>query len=63
MEKEEHYIICTYLKCLKFKNYYFFGICIRGEPVYKKIENINREKIDSLIWGKYGSYFEKNVNF
>jgi len=63
VEKEEHYTICTYLKCLKCKNYYFFGICIRGEPVYKKIENINSEKIDSLICGKYGSYFEKNVNF
>lgn len=52
VEKEEHYTICTYLKCLNCKNYYFFGICIRGEPVYKKVENINKEEIDRLIWGK-----------
>ena len=35
------------------------GACIRGIPKYRKVEDIKDEKIEHLLWGREGSYFEK----
>lgn len=58
LDEEKHYTVCFYLRCPKCKRIYFFGACIRGTPVYKRIENIKQEKIDNLILGKEGIYFQ-----
>lgn len=57
LSKEQHYTLCFYLECTECHQIYFFGACIRGVPKYKKIENINQEKIENLVWGNEGSYF------
>lgn len=58
LNSEVHYTVCFYLRCIKCDDIYFFGACIRGKPVYKKINNIYAEKIENMIWGREGIYFE-----
>lgn len=38
---------------------YFFGTCIRGTPIYRKVENIKQEEINKIIWGTEGIYFKR----
>ena len=33
--------------------------CIRGTPIYKYVEDIKKEKIDNMIWGNKGVYYQK----
>lgn len=35
------------------------GACIRGVPKYHKVDDIKDDKIEHLLWGREGSYFEK----
>lgn len=56
---EKHYTVSFYLECTRCYSIFFYGACIRGNPIYKKVENINKEKIDSLLWGREGLYFKK----
>lgn len=57
LNSDQHYTVSFYLECSRCYDIYFFGACIRGTPVYKKVENINREPVERLLWGKEGRYF------
>lgn len=57
--EETHYTVCFYLRCPDCDTYYFLGACIRGTPIYKVIDDISQEKIEHLIWGREGVYFEQ----
>lgn len=57
LDGEKHYTVSFYLECTRCNKMFFYGACIRGNPIYRRVENINKEKIDSLLWGKEGLYF------
>lgn len=57
LDEEKHYTVCFYLQCPQCGEIYFFGACIRGTPIYKRIDNIFQENIGNLIWGTEGTYF------
>lgn len=57
LDEEKHYTVCFYLRCPQCGEMFFFGACIRGTPIYRQIENVGKENIDNLIWGKEGIYF------
>lgn len=58
LSEEKHFTVCFYLKCAKCGNFYFIGACIRGKPIYKKVEKITEENINDIIWGCEGTYFK-----
>lgn len=57
LQEEKHFTVCFYLQCPQCEEIYFFGACIRGTPIYKRIVNISKENISNLIWGSEGTYF------
>lgn len=59
LSSEKHYTVSFYLECTQCGDIFFYGACIRGKPVYKKVENVNKEKIDALLWGREGLYFRQ----
>lgn len=61
---EQHYTVCQYMRCRSCGAIYFIGACIRGTPVYRKVENLRAENLDTKLWGRYGTYFsEVQSNF
>lgn len=56
---EQHYTVCQYMRCRSCGAIYFIGACIRGAPVYRKVENLQKENLDTKLWGQYGTYFSK----
>ena len=58
LDKEEHYTVCHYLKCIQCGQIYFFGACIRGAPVYKVVTEIGQEKVSNRLWGRRGTLYE-----
>ena len=61
---EQHYTVCQYMRCRSCGALYFIGACIRGTPVYRKVENLRAENLDTKLWGRYGTYFsEVQSNF
>lgn len=58
IDEELHFTVCFYLQCPACGIFYFFGVCIRGAPVYKKLENITKKEIENIIWGKEGTFFK-----
>lgn len=59
LEAEQHYTVCQYMRCRSCGAIYFIGACIRGAPVYRKVENLQKENLDTRLWGRYGIYFSK----
>lgn len=59
LEAEQHYTVCQYMRCRSCGAIYFIGACIRGAPVYRKVENLQKENLDTMLWGRYGTYFSK----
>lgn len=57
LSMERHYTVSFYLECTSCYKVFFYGACIRGTPIYEQVDNINKEKIERLIWGKEGTYF------
>lgn len=57
IDEELHYTVCFYLQCPACRTFYFFGVCIRGAPVYKKLKSIAEKEIENMIWGKEGVFF------
>lgn len=57
--EEKHYTVCHYLRCTKCNQYFFIGACIRGTPIYKILGGLAEEKIDNILWGHYGTLFNK----
>lgn len=62
LEKETHFTVCFYFKCPECGEFYFFGECIRGTPIFKVIDDIGKVNIDSMIWDREGTYFQKERN-
>ena len=56
---EQHYTVCQYMRCHSCGVIYFIGACIRGAPVYRKVENLQKENLETKLWGRYGTYFSK----
>lgn len=56
--EERHYTVCFYLQCIECKVFYFFGNCIRGVPIYKKMEKISEKELTNMLWGNEGTYFK-----
>lgn len=56
---EQHYTVCQYMRCRSCGAIYFIGACIRGAPVYRKVENLQKENLETKLWGRYGTYFSK----
>lgn len=56
---EQHYTVCQYMQCRSCGAIYFIGACIRGAPVYRKVENLQKENLNTKLWGRYGTYFSK----
>ena len=54
LEAEEHYTVCHYLRCRSCGAVWFVGACIRGEPKYRRVDDITREPLDTLLWGRCG---------
>ena len=60
IDEEFHFTVCFYLQCPACGIFYFFGTCIRGTPIYKKLESIDEKKIKNMFWGREGKFF-KNI--
>lgn len=57
LEAERHYTVCHYLRCRCCGAVYFVGACIRGRPVYRQVEDIEKENLYTRLWGRCGCYF------
>lgn len=54
---ERHYTVCHYLRCRSCGAIYFIGACIRGNPVYRRVENMAEENADFRLCGRCGSCY------
>ena len=60
LASERHYTVCHYLRCRRCGAIYFVGACIRGKPVWRQVENIQKENLDIRLWGRCGTcYLQK----
>lgn len=59
---EQHYTVCHYLRCKACGAIYFVGACIRGKPVYRRVEDLSRENLAFRLWGRCGSYFQGSAH-
>lgn len=60
LEAEKHYTIKHYYKCLECGCPFFFGACIRGEPIVEVDEPFPLPQIiKKKMWGKYGSIWNE----
>ncbi|MBS6397097.1 MAG: hypothetical protein KH452_08110 [Clostridiales bacterium] len=57
LDAERHYTVCHYLRCRSCGAVYFMGACIRGMPVYRRVEDMTKENLDIRLWGRYGTYY------
>ena len=54
---EQHYTVCHYMRCRSCGALYFVGACIRGAPVFRQVADIRKEKLDTRLWGRCGTYY------
>ncbi len=54
---ERHYTVCHYLRCRTCGAIYFVGACIRGTPVYRRVDDLQKENVSFRLWGRCGRYF------
>ena len=47
LEAEQHYTVCQYMRCRSCGAIYFIGACIRGTPVYRMVEILRAENLDT----------------
>ena len=57
LDAERHYTVCHYLRCRRCGALYFAGACIRGRPVFRRVEDIRKENLDARLWGRCGTYY------
>jgi hypothetical protein len=57
LTEEKHYTVCHYFKCCNCEAYFFIGACIRGIPIYIILDNLNDEKLENMLWGKWGTRY------
>lgn len=58
LDSEQHFSVCFYLKCPTCGEIYFFGTCIRGTPKLRVADSADLERIENLVWGRKGEFFE-----
>lgn len=63
LRQEKHYTVCHYLRCRSCGAVYFVGACIRGQPIFRREEPLDHEKLSRLLWGRCGSYFGEKRPF
>ena len=54
---EQHDTVCHYMRCRSCGALYFVGACIRGAPVFRQVEDIKKENLDTRLWGRCGTYY------
>lgn len=59
LNTDQHYTVCHYLCCRSCGTIYFIGACVRGKPVYRKVEKLQKENLQIRLWGRWGTYFSK----
>ena len=57
LDAEQHYTACHYMQCRGSGALYFVGACIRGAPVFRQVADIRKEKLDTRLWGRCGTYY------
>lgn len=57
LDAERHYTVCHYMRCRGCGALYFVGACIRGAPVFRQVEDIRRENLNTRLWGRRGTYY------
>lgn len=57
LDTEKHYTVCHYMQCRRRGALYFVGACIRGAPVFRQVENIAEENLNTLLRGHTGRAF------
>lgn len=55
---EQHFTVCHYLRCRTCGNLYYVGACIRGKPVFRRVTDLEAERVGFRLWGRCGTYFE-----
>lgn len=61
LDAEQHYTVCHYMQCRSCGSLYFVGACIRGMPVFRQVEDIKKENLDTRLWGRCGTcYLREN---
>ena len=62
LDAEQHYTVCHYMQCRSCGALYFVGACIRGRPVFRQVDDIKKENLNTRLWGRCGTYYSKNKN-
>ena len=57
LDAEQHYTVCHYMRCRSCEATYLIGACIRGRPIYRRVEDIKKENLDTRLWGRCGTYY------
>ena len=57
LDAEQHYTVCPYMQYCSCGALYFVGACIRGAPVFRQVEDIRNENLDTRLWGRCGTYY------
>lgn len=57
LNSEQYFTVCHYLRCKACGNLYYVGACIRGKPVFRRVTDLDEERIGFRLWGRCGSYF------
>jgi hypothetical protein len=59
---EQHYTVCHYMRCRRCGAFYFVGACIRGAPVFRQVEDVKKENLDTRLWSRCGTYYSQKKN-
>ena len=57
LASEQHYTVSHYLRCRRCGALYFAGACIRGRPVFRRVDDIEKENLNTRLWGRCGTYY------
>ena len=57
LASERHYTVCHYMRCRRCGALYFAGACIRGRPVFRQVDDIKKENLNTRLWGRCGTYY------
>ena len=57
LNSEKHYTVCHYMRCCSCGALYFVGACVRGRPVFRRVERLSEENLNVRLWGRCGRWF------
>ena len=49
LDAEQHYTVCHYVRCRRCGALYFVGACIRGRPVFRQVDDIKKENLNTRL--------------